>query len=357
MRPNFPILLLALLLVLSACNRDKPLPPIERLDGYTTTKKYPGKVGTESLRLWKKGIPEIQDVKITSTADGKQEPALFYASESGRKKPLLVLLHSWSSGYLQVPSLPFALWAKKYDWAFIQPNFRGVFDHPEAMASDLAIQDIMDAVEYAKANADIDTTRIYLVGSSGGAMTALVTASRHPKTWAGVAAWVPVFDIVDWYQFNLYYPHRKYNSQIIAALGDEPLEGTAAAQEGKKRSPSTYISQAQDVPIFIAHGINDLLVPASHSIRAFNILAHPQDTISQQQMEYIVEEQALPEELNGNYTDELFAPQDPEVVFVRESNNVKLVLYVGVHDMAYSPTLLWLNEQRKHTQAQPVAGR
>ncbi|GAB3827885.1 hypothetical protein GCM10028895_40680 [Pontibacter rugosus] len=246
-----------------------------------------------------------------------------------------------------MPSLPFALWAEKYDWAFIQPNFRGVFETPEAMASDVAIQDIMDAVDFAMKKAHIDSSRVYLVGSSGGAMTALVTASRHPDMWAGVAAWVPVFDIPDWYDFNLYYPHRKYNSQIISALGGEPLPDSPAFDAGKKRSPSTQIHQAKDVPIFIAHGINDLLVPASHSIRAFNILAHPSDTISQEQMNYIVKEQALPEGLQGTDQDKYFSNGDPAVVFSRQSNNVKLLLYVGVHDMAYNPTLLWLNEQRK----------
>ncbi|AKD03250.1 prolyl oligopeptidase family serine peptidase [Pontibacter korlensis] len=342
-------LLLPLLLsiLFTACNRDKPIPPIEPLEGYTTTKQYPGNVGDESLEDWKKELKDIEVVQIKSTMDGKVEPALFYASESSRKKPLLVLLHSWSSGYLQVPSIPFALWAEKYDWAFIQPNYRGIFEHPEAMASDAAIQDIVDAVDYAMQHADIDSSRVYLVGSSGGAMTALVTASRHPELWAGVAAWVPVFDIPEWYDFNLYYPHRKYNKQIIAALGGEPLLGTAAAAEGKRRSPSTHIHKAKDVSILLAHGINDLLVPPSHSIRAFNILAAPADTISKEDMEYIVKEQAIPENLQGEATDPHFGESDPEVVFSRESNNVKLVLYVGVHDMAYNSTLLWLNDQQK----------
>ncbi|ARS37519.1 alpha/beta hydrolase family protein [Pontibacter actiniarum] len=342
------ILLLLLCLGLFSCKQeDKPIPPIERMEQYSTVKKYPGKVSTESLAAWKKALPEVQDVRIKSTADGQVEPALFYTSESSRKKPLLVVLHSWSNTYLQVPSLPFALWAKKYDWAFIQPNFRGIFDNPEAMASDAAIQDVVDAVEYAKQHANIDTSRIYLLGASGGAMTSLVSAGRHPELWAGVAAWVPVFDVPDWYDFNLYYPHRKYIAQIETALGGKPLPGTAAEAEGKKRSPSTYIRQAKDVPILIAHGINDLLVPPSHSIRAFNALAHPSDTISQEQMAYIVKEQKLPESLEGNYSDEYFSEADPEVVFTRESGNVKLLLFVGVHDMAYNPTLLWLNEQRK----------
>ncbi|TPE45023.1 dipeptidyl aminopeptidase [Pontibacter mangrovi] len=351
----FSVLLVLLLWVaLPGCNQDKPIPPIERMSQYTTTKQYPGKVGDESLDDWKKHLKGIEVVQIKSTLDSKTEPALFYESKSSRKKPLLVLLHSWSSGYLQVPSIPFALWAEKYDWAFIQPNYRGVFETPEAMASDVAIQDIMDAVDYAMQHANVDSSRVYLVGSSGGAMTALVTASRHPDIWAGVAAWVPVFDIPEWFQFNLNYPHRHYNSQITAALGGEPLEGTPAEKEGKRRSPSTQLQQAKEVPIFLAHGINDLLVPPSHSIRAFNILANPADTISQEQMDYIVKEQAIPESLQGEASDPYFGPGDPEVVFSRKSDNVRLVLYVGVHDMAYNSTLLWLNDQQKK-QPQPAS--
>lgn len=348
------ILLCALIscLGLSSCRHDKPIPPIARMEKYTTVKQYPGKVSAESLAAWKKALPEVQDVRIKSTLDGKQEPALFYASRSSRSKPLLVVLHSWSNTYLQVPSLPFALWAEKYDWAFIQPNYRGIFDNPDAMASDLAIQDIIDAVAYAKEHADIDTTRIYLLGASGGAMTSLVAAGRHPEIWAGVAAWVPVFDIPDWYDFNLYYPHRKYIAQIENALGGKPLPETTAATEGKKRSPSTYMQQLKDVPILLAHGINDLLVPASHSIRAFNILAQPQDTISQEHMEYIVKEQAMPESLQGQVANKYFSARDPKVVFSRTSGNASLYLFVGVHDMAYNPTLLWLNDQQKKVPKQ-----
>jgi len=332
---------------LFSCKGDRPVPPIARMQEYTTAKQYPGKMGRESLQAWEKGVPEIQDVLIRSTADGQLEPALFYASESSRKKPLLVVLHSWSSGYLQVPSLPFALWAKKYDWAYLQPNFRGAFERPEATASDLAIQDIVDAVAYARQQADIDSSRIYLVGSSGGAMTALVTASRHPEIWAGVAAWVPVFDLVDWYAFNLNYPHRVYNSQIECSCGGQPLPGTPAAEECKRRSPSTYLSNARQVPILLAHGMQDLLVLPDHSIRAFNLLAHPQDTISQAQMDYINTQQALPPDLKGPSQSPYFSAADPKVEFVRSSNNVELVLYKGEHDLAYNPSLLWLSEQQK----------
>lgn len=327
-----------------------------RMDEYTTSKQYPAKFADESIEKWKEQIPEIREIRIKSTIDGDEQPALFYTSETTGPRPLLVMLHSWSSEYLQQVSIPFALWSKEYDWAFMHPNYRGKFDKPEAMASDLAIQDLIDAVNYAKANAEIDESRIYILGSSGGAMTALVAAGRHPDIWAGVMAWVPVFDLVDWYEFSQYYPHRDYNTHIVTACGGEPLPGTPAAEEAKRRSPSTYIHNAKDVPIFLAHGTVDVLVPPDHSIRAFNILAEPSDTISQKEIDYLLKEQALPEGMEGiTNRDKYFGSKDPKVLFMRESANVRLVLFEGVHDMAYNPGLLWLNEQQKTRP--PVAGQ
>ncbi len=348
-----PILSLFISISMVSCYSNEAKGPaledgvVERMQEYTTSKQYPGKYGDESIAVWHKEMPDVEEVMITSTIDGKKEPALFYASKTNQKKPLLVVLHSWSSGYLQQVSIPYAKWAKAEGWAFIHPNFRGKFDHPEAMASDVAVQDIVDAVNYARGSADIDTTRIYLVGSSGGAMTALVTASRHPKIWAGVVAWVPVLDLKDWFEFNKRYPHRQYNNQIMASAGGEPVLGSKVMEELRHRSPSTYLENAADVPIFFVHGINDPLVPPSHSMRAFNMLAKPEDQITQEQMDHIDNNQELPQELQGIYKDPYFGEADPPVVFVRESGKVKLVLYKGVHDMAYNPSLLWLNEQKR----------
>ncbi|MCP2042364.1 S9 family peptidase [Pontibacter sp. HSC-36F09] len=360
-KPTNLLLFFGLILtLLASCRKERVEKEVERMDEVTTSKKYPFKFTDESLEKWKEQVPEIQKVNIKSTVDGATQPALFYTSKTTGPRPLLVMLHSWSSEYLQVKSIPYALWSKEYDWAFIHPNYRGKFDNPDAMASDLAIQDIVDAVNYAKQHTEIDTNRIYILGSSGGAMTALVAAGRHPEIWAGVVAWVPVFDLVDWYAFSQNYPHRDYNRHVVAACGGKPLPGTPAAEECKRRSPSTYIHQAKDVPIFLAHGTIDVLVPPDHSIRAYNILASPSDTIAQQNIDYLLKEQTLPEEL-AKTTEEnkYFGPSDPEVVFVRQSDNVRLVLFVGQHDMAYNPGLLWLNEQRKKTAIptpEPVAG-
>ena len=57
------------------------------------------------------------------------------------------------------------------------------------------MEDILSAVEYAKANASIDSSAVFLVWTSGGGYTALVMAGKHPEVWASVSAWVPISDL------------------------------------------------------------------------------------------------------------------------------------------------------------------
>jgi acetyl esterase/lipase len=115
------------------------------------------------------------DVRIESSKDGTQQPALLYippgaaAADRGARIPLLVFLHSWSTDYKTTGGVAEAVGeCRRRGWAFLSPDFRGVNDHPEACASDLAVQDILDSIEYAKQQARLDEKRIYLLGSSGG---------------------------------------------------------------------------------------------------------------------------------------------------------------------------------------------
>ncbi len=117
-----------------------------------------------------KGWPEaVREIKYPSKADNTKQPALFYAPKvEAEQRPLLVGLHSWSSDYKQTMSVPYAKWCIEKKWNFIHPNFRGPNRRPEATGSELVVQDILSAVDYAKKNGAVDERRIYLVGASGG---------------------------------------------------------------------------------------------------------------------------------------------------------------------------------------------
>lgn len=325
---------------------NKDAAEVSRMPEFTTSDNY-ASFGDEGIAQWEEQIPEIEEVYIRSSADGKEEPALFYASGSEHEKPLLVILHSWSSGYEQVIGIPYAQWAREHDWVFIHPNFRGVFDNPNATGSDLALRDVIDAVEYAKENARVDASRIYLAGFSGGGMTVLSLAARHPEIWAGAVAWGPVVDLIDWYEYNRQLPERQYDEQIAASCGGAPENGSEAEDDCRHRSPVTHLRQGLEVPVYLAHGIEDDLVLPSHSIRAFNQLAREEDRIPEEHIDYILAENSLPAALRGTAEEAYFSEEEPEVLFVRESNNARIVLFNGGHDMVYNPGLLWLSEQQR----------
>ena len=316
---------------------------VELVEGFNSYSDFPKDA------TWQEHVPQVREIRITSSADGKEQPALWYDSGSDRKKPLLVALHSWSYDYRQPVSIPYGIWAVQNDWVFIHPEYRGRYNNPEATASELALQDVLDALEWAKKNADVDESRIYLAGFSGGAMTALILAGRHPELWTAVSAWVPIYNLVDWYDYMSGFPEKHYAGNIAASCGGKPLPGTEAAAECLRRSPVSYLKNARGkaVQVHLACGIRDEIVPPDHSLRAFNDLAAADARFSDAEIRYIRENLALPDHLAGDYADPLFTKAGKELIFERKSNNVTLDFFAGGHDILFNPILFWLSQQQR----------
>ena len=139
-------------------------------------------------------------ITIKSSVDGSKQPAWVTVPVEGTTtpRPLLVSLHSWSANLDQrQPELEREANARK--WITLQPDFRGRNDRPQACGSDLAVQDVVDAVRWVRDRHRVDARRIYLTGSSGGGHMALLMAGRHPELWAAVSAWVPISDLPAWH--------------------------------------------------------------------------------------------------------------------------------------------------------------
>jgi len=115
-------------------------------------------------------------VEIPSTADGTLQPSYFAAPETCEKVPLLVVLHTWSYSFDSPRDTATETWCSNKGWAYLYPNFRGPNHTPDACGSDKAVQDIVDAVSWAKKKANIDESRVYLLGGSGGGHMALLMA-------------------------------------------------------------------------------------------------------------------------------------------------------------------------------------
>ena len=319
-----------------------PEPPTyQSLEGINTIPDFAGYTAS-GMSSWERSVPGIEDIRITSSADGAAQPALWLAPGGDRSRPLLVILHSWSAGYLQHAGIPYAMWAQENGWAVIAPQFRGVNDDPEAMGSDLAVQDVVDAIHYATSQEGVDEDRVYAVGYSGGGMMSLLLAGRHPEKVTAVAAWGPPTNLLDFYRQSV-ATGRHYASDIRAGCGGDPTRGGAPQEECLSRSPITHLDGAREerVAVFLAQGIADSLLSPSHTANAFNVLADPEDRLSESEVDEIAQGD-LPDHLAGSITAETYFGQaDPEPVFARRSGPVWLVYFNSGHDMAYKATLRW----------------
>lgn len=327
----------------SAASTPSPTPEIEQL-------KVPERVTagevTEQAGRWNR---VVQRINYLSSADNTRQPMMFYKPQREEPRPLLVGLHSWSETYTQDESVIYAEWCIANDWVFIHPNFRGANTKPQATGSELVIGDVLSAIDYAKGNAHVDENRIYSVGWSGGGYLGLLLAGRAPEIWAGVSAWVPISDLNAWYEESRRLG-TKYVRHIVASCGGSPVGDSPAGEECRKRSALAYLERARGVAIDINHGIHDGRnnndpVPISQSLRAFNLLAAPQDHLTEDEIAYFTREAQVPPNLRSDTSDPSYGGL--RILFRRQSGNVRLTVFDGAHDKNTEAAFRWLNQQRR----------
>jgi pimeloyl-ACP methyl ester carboxylesterase len=300
-----------------------------------------------ALKGWQ---PEIQEIRILSSLDKTEQPSLTWSPSGNEPRPLLVGLHTWSGDYKQASNgHSYAQWCMDQGWHFVYPNFRGPNNTPAALGSPLAVQDIVDAVEHLKKTHAVDTSRIYLIGVSGGGHMALQMAGKHPEIWAGVSAWCGISDISAWHQEHLKQGvPDNYARHIEAALGGPPTG--ALQKDAQDRSPLTHLARAKDVPLDINHGIHDGRigsVPFRHSLLAFNQVADI--PLNREQILSYYETQQLPAGWSVAAADPLYG--DKPVLFRQTSGNARVTLFEGGHEILYTPALNWLAQQKKGQKA------
>jgi dipeptidyl aminopeptidase/acylaminoacyl peptidase len=296
-------------------------------------------------------IDQTLDIVILSSKDASAQRAIFYvppgaeAGAAGPKVPLVVFLHSWSTDYKTVgPALEES---KRRGWIFVGPNFRGPNETPEACASDLATQDILDSVAYARKQARVDEKRIYLVGSSGGGQISLLMATRAPQLWSAVSVWVPITDLAAWYEFSK-ATGSQYFQMMDKCLGGPPDTPQRAA-EYRRRSSLFYLSKAAGIPIAIDSGLRDghagNAVPLSQSLLAFNELARangvPDKALSLEQIDIFTRESRVPAELTAEKETE--AGRKEAVLFRRRAGPVRLTIFDGGHSVDVPTSFRWLD--------------
>ncbi|NLT72509.1 MAG: prolyl oligopeptidase family serine peptidase [Verrucomicrobiaceae bacterium] len=297
--------------------------------------------------------PEIREVRYPCP-DGSDQPALFWASHEGaapteKKRPLLVALHTWSGNYRQAGGeVKYAEWCLQNDWIFLHPDFRGINNTPEALGSDLAIDDIRAAVEWAKTRSAVDETRIYAVGVSGGGHITQLLAGRTPEIWAGISTWCGISDIATWHAETTAAGRLNYAGHIERVLGGAPDASPDHTADARHRSPLTWLEHAASIPLDINHGIHDGRsgsVPFTHSLHAWNAVVPAADRIDPDLIARFYDTQRPPAGGDEDIADPLYGALPP--VYRKTSGNTRVTIFEGGHEILHEAALNWLAAQRK----------
>jgi dipeptidyl aminopeptidase/acylaminoacyl peptidase len=216
------------------------------------------------------------EIEVKSSLDGSIEKNLLYYPEDvgpGEKIPLAVCLHSWSfDRYNQLQSVDLC---EKRKWALLLPEFRGPnitknSRAPEACGSHLALQDIIDAVEYVLDKSSIDRDAVFLQGGSGGGHMSLMTGAYRPEMWRGVSSWCPITDLALWYRY--YGKDNGYAPHLEACCCGAPRESTETDHHYALRSPMSYLTRLARLNLSVHHGRHDKTVPCIHTINLAFVL-------------------------------------------------------------------------------------
>lgn len=277
--------------------------------------------------------PEEGDhVQIVSSVDNELQDAYFISSEN--EAPLIVSLHQWSASYDNFDSI--SEHAVTNDWNYIRPNFRGPNNNPQAGGSELAVNDIDDAINYAIEYGNVDEAHIHIIGASGGGHVALQHLMTSDYEVASYSAWVPITDLVAWFGESR-IRDTGYDEDILAITESE--ENNLNVQEARDRSPlfqKTPIEKVSNTIVQIYAGINDGYdgsVPISHSIRFFNKLVEDLDFGEENLVPQSIESELLYTQNIVEDSETTFSIGDRDIIYNNEVENLSLVIFDGDHEI------------------------
>lgn len=274
---------------------------------------------------------DFKIVEIKSSKDNSFQKSYFFKSKSNKPRPLIVSLHTWSGYYNQKDDL--AEMCRQKNLNYIHPDFRGANLTINACASELALTDIDDAITYAIENANVDTSKIFVVGVSGGGYATLSTFMKSKHNIRKFSAWASISDLTAWYNESLIRGNN-YAGNILDCTGSGDVLNIESA---KQKSPiywNTPNEKLKSSELSIYAGIYDGIqgsVPITHSINFYNKLLTDMSVSDTSQ--YV----SLSEKLN------LLEKREPlgefgtiasRKIFLRkEFENISLTIFEGNHEM------------------------
>ncbi|WP_159518069.1 SGNH/GDSL hydrolase family protein [Sunxiuqinia indica] len=295
---------------------------------------------------------DCQKVDVISTIDKSPQPAYFFQSKADSPRPLIISLHTWSGDFNQEDTLSWI--CVKGDYNYIHPNFRGVNDKPEACGSELVIQDIDDAIDYAIQHGNVDTSNMHVIGVSGGGYATLLCYMKTKHHIQSFSAWASISNLEDWY-YESVGRKRKYARHIAQVTTGQHFEGDHYkfnAAEARKRSPifmNTPVAQRENSKLYISTGIHDGYtgsVPITQSLRFFNKVVRDFDPNDQETPISTEEMLRLVERRNTDFLNPE-GTRHGDILFRRQyKDKVQINIFEGGHEMLIDQALFPLKAQK-----------
>ena len=221
--------------------------------------------------------PTYAQYAITSSYDSHQHLAMVQVpvSYTGEEDvPLLISLRWWGERVHRDDAVyAYGLEANSRGWLLAAPEIRNDATDEDPHTTTLAVQhDIIDLVNMMKENYRVDSSRIYLVGSSMGGMMAATTAAKYPDVFAAVVVQKAATSLGDWYWESeadpaLAHYHETFYREIGYAPGPAPY-----AFGYQRQSSQSMAMNLTHVPIAILHGTSDEVVPPHHAQRLYDAI-------------------------------------------------------------------------------------
>ncbi len=300
-------------------------------------------------------LPSLEEIRIASSLDGNSQPVRIWVPEQAKSQPmpLFIFLHSWSGNYTQNNS-KWQREAVKRGWIFLHPNFRGPNNSLKACGSKFARQDVLDSLDYVLKNYQVDRSRIYLAGSSGGGHMAMLMAGHYPEKFSAVSAWVGISDLAEWYRFHTKNGEpQHYAKMILASLGAAPGTSKEIDLEYKDRSPIFHLQKIGKLPIDLNAGVNDGhsgSVPIYHTMKAYNVIAAANrgKSISKNEMDQLWEKQKLSSPTAGDIAGD--KTYSRKIYLRRNTGPARITIFEGGHESLPQAACEWLGKQQRVTK-------
>ncbi len=193
--------------------------------------------------------------------------------------PLMVFLHPIGEQYDTVMAWPgFREYSDKYGFVFVAPYGRDTeglgtkhfwLDSPNPKSGPCE-RDILDMIDYIQEGYNIDEDRVYLSGYSMGGHGAFHIGFKNPDRFAAIAIGAGISDFIEMINYATAYNvdfQATENPEYFFSKGDEfdPSDPHDVSWQ-KMASPRFYLENVINVPVYVAHGDMDFLIPNNDDI-------------------------------------------------------------------------------------------